>query len=117
MTAQPSTRASAGPLVSTKALTRWATRLAVGAPLSIGMALSLFGTAEAMGGAGATSDNWVGALVGFGLVAGLLASVVGFAFAVAAKTRHEPWLLLWLPLSMLPATLAFFVLGEAFWWE
>jgi hypothetical protein len=81
------------------------------------MALVLFGTADAIGGPDATSDNWVGALVGVGLAAGFLASLAGFVLAVAAIIRHEPLLLVWLPLSMLPAILTFFVLGEAFWWE
>jgi hypothetical protein len=33
------------------------------------------------------------------------------------KVEHEPWTLLWLPLSVFPALAAFLVLGEAFWWE
>lgn len=81
------------------------------------MALVLFGVADVIGGADATSDNWVGVLIGVGLFTGLLAALGGFALATAAKVKHEPWPLLWLPLSMLPAVLAFFVLGEAFWWE
>ncbi len=77
----------------------------------------LFGVADAIGGSDATSDNWVAVLVGVGLFAGLLASLAAFVLAVAAKIEHEPWLVLWLPFSVFPAVLAFFVLGEAFWWE
>lgn len=77
----------------------------------------LFAVADAVGGSDATSDNWVAVLVGVGLLAGLLASLAAFVLAAAAKIKHEPWLVLWLPLSMFPAALAFFVLGEVFWWE
>jgi hypothetical protein len=77
----------------------------------------LFGVADAVGGADATSDNWVAVLVGIGLFGGLLASFVGFALAAVAKIGHEPWRMLWLPLSVFPAVVAFFVLGELFWWE
>lgn|GEM_PF-1958178 len=108
---------SAGPVSSNSSLARWAFRLAAGAPVAIGTGLVLFGVADVVGGSDATSDNWVGVLVGFGLLAGLLASFAGFLLAAAAKIMHEPWLILWLPLSMFPAVLAFFVLGEAFWWE
>jgi hypothetical protein len=51
------------------------------------------------------------------LLGGLLASLAAFALAVVAKVKHERWALLWLPLSVLPALLAFVVLGEALWWE
>ena len=106
---------SAGP--SNSSIARWAFRLAAGAPVAIGAGLVLFGVANAVGGSDATSDNWVGVLVGVGLLAGLLASLGAFFLAAAAKIKHEPWLVLWLPLSMFPAVLAFFVLGESFWWE
>jgi len=51
------------------------------------------------------------------LLGGLLASLAAFALAVVAQVKHERWALLWLPLSVFPALLAFLVLGEAFWWE
>src|SRR3970282_1951542 len=51
------------------------------------------------------------------LFGGLLASLAAFALAVVAKVKHEQWALLWLPLSVFPALLAFLLLGEAFWWE
>ena len=98
-------------------LARWAFGLAAAAPGAIAAALALFGVADAIRGSDATSDNWVGVLVGIGLFAGLLASLAGFALAVVAKVKHQPWRALWLPLSVFPAVLAFFVLGEAFWWE
>jgi hypothetical protein len=47
----------------------------------------------------------------------LAASLAAFALALAAKIKHERWALLWLPLSLFPAFLAFLVLGELFWWE
>ena len=108
---------STGSARSSTGLARWAVRLAAAAPVAIGTALVLFGAADAIGGPDATSDNWVGVLVGVGLLAGLLAAVVGFALGVVATPKHEPRWGLWLPLSVFPAVLAFFVLGEAFWWE
>ncbi len=91
--------------------------LAAAALVAIVAALTLFGVSTAIGGSNATSDNWVGVLVEIALFGGLLASLAGFVLAAAAKVKHEPWLTLWLPLSVFPAVLAFLLLGEAFWWE
>lgn len=104
-----------GPPTSRRA--RWAFGLAAGAAVVIASAAALFGLAYAVGGSDAVEDNWVGALVALALYAGLLASLTAFVLAVAAKVGHEPWARLWLPLSVLPALLAFLVLGEALWWE
>jgi hypothetical protein len=78
---------------------------------------AIFAVAYAIGGSGATEDNWVGFLGAVSLLGGLLASLAAFALAVVAKVKHERWALLWLPLSVFPALLAFLLLGEAFWWE
>jgi hypothetical protein len=96
-------------------LAGWAFRLAVAAPLSIGTALALFGIATAIGGPDATADNWVGILVGAGLIAAFLTSLAAFTLAIAAKVNHQR--VLWLPIAAFPAVLAFLLLGEAFWWE
>ena len=96
---------------------RWAIGLAAAAALAIATSLVTFALAYAVGGSGATEDNWVGWLVAVLLLGGLLASFAAFALAVVAKVKHERWALLWLPLSVFPALLAFLVLGEAFWWE
>jgi len=66
---------------------------------------------------GGPEDNWVGLLATVSLLGGLPASLAAFVLAVVAKVKHERWALLWLPLSVFPALLAFLVLGEAFWWE
>ena len=85
--------------------------------VAIGGAATIFGIPYAVGGAEATADNWVGAIASVALLAGLPASFAAFAMAVAARIRHERWVLLWLPLSVFPALVAFLALGEAFWWE
>lgn len=108
-------RGSTSPDSSNGFLARWAFRLAVAAPLSIGTALALFGVATAIGGSDATSDNWVGVLVGVGLVSGFVTSFAAFTLAIAAEVNHQR--VLWLPLAAFPAVLAFLLLGEAFWWE
>lgn len=108
---------SAGPAHPHTRLTRWAVGLAAAAASAIVAALALFGVAVAIGGSEATEDNWVGFLDATLLYGGLLASLTAFALAVVAKVKHEPWALLWLPLSVFPALIAFLVLGETFWWE
>ena len=92
-------------------------RLAAVAIVSIATSVTLFAVAYAIGGADATADNWVGVSVVLLLFGGLFASLAAFVSAVLALARRERWALLWLPLSVLPAVLAFIVLGEAFWWE
>ena len=98
-------------------LARWAVGLAAVVVVAITTSSAIFAVAYAIGGSGATEDNWVGFLVMVLLLGGLLASFAAFALAVVAKVKRERWALLWLPLSVLPALLAFLVLGEAFWWE
>lgn len=78
---------------------------------------AVFAVAFAIGGEDATSDNWVGALAVVGVLGGLLTSLAAFAIAGAAWLSHERSRLLWLPLALFPALLAFIVLGEAFWWD
>jgi hypothetical protein len=73
--------------------------------------------AYAIGGTGATEDNWVGLLGVVSLLGGLVASFVAFALALRAKIKQQQWALLWLPLALFPALLVFLVLGELFWWE
>ncbi len=108
---------SMGPVSVRSRLVRWAAGLAAAAVVAIATSFVIFAVAYAVGGSGATEDNWAGFLVGLSLLGGLLASFAAFALAVVAKVKHERWVLLWLPLSVFPALLAFLVLGEAFWWE
>ncbi len=108
---------SVGPAPAHGRPSRWAVRLAAAAAVAIATSLLTFAVAYAVGGSGATEDNWVGYLVEDVLLGGLLASFVAFALAVVAKAKHDRWALLWLPLSVFPALLAFLALGEAFWWE
>jgi hypothetical protein len=93
-------------------LAGWAVGLAAAVAVAIATSFAIFAVAYAIGGSGATEDNWVGFLLGVSLLGGLLASL-----AVVAKVKHERWAPLWFPLSVFPALLAFLVLGEAFWWE
>jgi hypothetical protein len=106
-----------GPAHAHSRLARWAVGLAAVVAVAIATSFAIFAVAYAIGGSGATEDNWVGFLVGVSLLGGLLASLAAFALAVVAKVKRERWALLWLPLSVFPALLAFLVLGEAFWWE
>lgn len=98
-------------------LARCAVGLAAAVAVAIATPFAIFAVAYAFGGSGATEDNWVGFLAGVALLGGLPASLAAFALAAVAKAKHERWALLWLPLSVFPALLAFLVLGEAFWWE
>ena len=50
---------------------------------------AIFALAYAIGGSGATEDNWVGFLGMVSLLGGLLASFAAFALAVVAKVKHE----------------------------
>ena len=108
---------SVGPAPAHSRLVRWAVGLEAAVAAAIATSLVTFAVAYAIGGSGATEDNWVGWLVAVLLLGGLLASLAAFALAIVAKVKHERWALLWLPLSVFPALLAFLVLGEAFWWE
>ncbi len=108
---------SADPDHAHSCLARWAVGLAAAVAVAIVTSFAIFAVAYAIGGVGATEDNWVGFLLGVSLLGGLPASLAAFALAVVTKLKHERWALLWLPLSVFPALLAFLVLGEAFWWE
>ena len=108
---------SVGPAHAHSRLARWAVGFAAAVAVAIATSLAIFAVAYAIGGSGATEDNWVGFLGAVSLLGGLLVSLAAFALAIVAKIKRERWALLWLPLSVFPALLAFLVLGEAFWWE
>ena len=110
-------RHSMGPASAHSRLGRWGVGLAAAVVVAIAMSFVIFAVAYAIGGSGATEDNWVGFLGMVSLLGGLLASLAAFALAVVGKVKHERWGLVWLPLSMFPALIAFLLLGEAFWWE
>lgn len=96
---------------------RWAIVIAGVVAVALGVSLAVFAVAYAVGGWGAIDDTWVGFIVVVSVLGGLAASLVAFVLAVVAKANHEPRRLLWLPLCLFPAILAFLVLGELFWWE
>jgi hypothetical protein len=98
-------------------LARWGVGIAAAVAVAILVSAAIFAVAYAVGGSGATEDNWVGLLGAVSLLGGLVASLAAFALALAAKIKHEQWAPLWLPLLLFPALLAFLVLGELFWWE
>lgn len=108
---------SAGPTDVHTGVARWAVGLAEAAAAVTAVAFALYGVAYLVGGSEAIEDNWVAILVVASFFTGFLASAIAFVLAVAVKVKHERWTLLWLPLSVFPALLAFLVLGEAFWWE
>lgn len=78
---------------------------------------AIFAVAYAVGGLGATEDNWVGFVGAASLLGGLVASLTSFVMAVATRVRHERWSLLWLPLALFPTLLSVVVLAEVFWLE
>jgi len=106
-----------GPAHAHSSLARWAVGLAAAAVVAFAVTFAMFAVAYAVGGSDAIEDNWVGFLGMVSLYGGFLTSLAAFALAVVAKVKHERWTLLWLPLSVFPALLAFLLLGEAFWWE
>ena len=98
-------------------LGRWARAVAAASALLVLLGVLVFGVAYAVAGEEATSDTWVGVLSALAVLLSLPASLVAFVMALVAGTRHESWRALRLPLAVLPALLAFVVLGELFWWE
>ena len=102
-------------------LPRWVLGLAVGLAAAGGLAVAhavlMYRFAIAVGGPYAADDNWVGTLIGLVMLGGFLASLAAFVMAVVARARHVRSRLLWVPLSVWPAVVAFLVLGETFWWE
>jgi uncharacterized membrane protein len=97
-------------------LARWGVGIAAAAAVAMLASAAIFAVAYAVGGSGATEDNWVGFLA-LSLLGGLVASLAAFALALTAKIQHEQWPMLWLPLVLFPALVALLVLGELFWWE
>lgn len=51
------------------------------------------------------------------LFVGSLTAAAAFAMAVTATARRQAHAMLWLPLSVFPASVAFVVIGELVWWE
>jgi cytochrome bd-type quinol oxidase subunit 2 len=101
---------SHGPLA--KRAVRFASVCGVAFVASIGTIAIL----HAVGAESAVEDTLLGALLLIVAFVGLVGSLAAFAMAIDAR-RHERWTLLWLPLLLFPAIIAFVVLGEAFWWE
>lgn len=98
-------------------LARWAVRSAAAAGGVIALSAATLGVAYAFGGDDAFSDNWLGFLVMVSLFVGSLTAAAAFAMAVTATARHQAHAMLWLPLSVFPASVAFVVIGELVWWE
>ena len=98
---------SAGPAHKHTRVARWAVGLAEAAAAMTAVAFAVYGVAYVVGGSGAIEDNWVAILVVTSFFGGFLASAVAFVLAVAVKVKHEPWTLLWLPLTVFPTLLAF----------
>ncbi|MBK9178073.1 MAG: hypothetical protein IPM45_00635 [Acidimicrobiales bacterium] len=98
-------------------MARWAVGLAAAVVVVIVVSYAMLAVAYAIGGDDAISDTWIGYLAGYSLIGGLLASLVALALAVVAKSTHERWTLLWLPLSVFPALFATVVLLETLWIE
>jgi hypothetical protein len=111
-----STRVTA-PAATPGRLARWAIGLGGAAVGLAALAIGVYGVGYAVGGEDAVSDNWVGMLSAGSYFGAVGVSLAAFALGVTAKIRHDHSPLLWLPLAVLPALVAFVVLGEAFWWE
>jgi hypothetical protein len=95
----------------------WAVRLSAVSGAVFGASVAAVAIAYAAGAESAVEDTLLGWVLGITASTGFLGSLAGFVAAIVAKIRRERWTLLWLPLSVFPAMLAFLVFGEAFWWE
>ena len=98
-------------------LARWAVRLSGGFGAAFVASAAAVGIAYAVGVESAVEDTMLGWFLVIVAFTGFFGSLAAFAAAIVAKVRHEQSTLLWLPLCVFPALLAFLVLGEAFWWE
>jgi hypothetical protein len=98
-------------------LARWAIGIAGGALAVIVVSYSIFGLTWAIAGEDAVSDNFVGYLAGFALVAGLLASLVAFVMALVAHVKQQRKALLWLPMVLLPTLIIGVTVVEVLWTE
>ena len=92
----------------------WAAAMAAAVVVVVAVVYTIVAVAWVVGGQDAISDNWVGILGGVALVGGLAVSFAAGVLAVVAKSRHEDWALLWLPLSVFPVLLLLVVLAETF---
>ena len=96
-------------------------RCAVGVAAAVvvldALAGAIFIVAFSSGGSDAISDNWIGLLGAIALIGGLIASLLAFVLAIAAKIRREQWIWLWVPLFVFPILLTFMLCGEVLWWE
>jgi hypothetical protein len=95
----------------------WAVRLSAVFGVVFAVSVAVVAIAYAGGVERAVDDTLLGWVLGIMALTGFLGSLAAFLAAIVAKVRHERGTLLWLPLSVFPALLAFLVLGEAFWWE
>jgi hypothetical protein len=98
-------------------LARWAVRLSAVFGAAAATSIATLVIVYALGVESPVEDTSLGAFLAIVAFTGFLGSLGGFVAAVIAKARRERWALLWLPLCVFPALLAFLVLGEAFWWE
>jgi hypothetical protein len=94
-----------------------ARRLASLSLVVLALGAVLFGTAWAIGGEDAVSDNWVGMSVVVALFTGLTGSFVALLLAAYAGMRHHRWSELLLPLVTFPAVVVAVALLEAFVFE
>lgn len=97
-------------------MAKWAVGLAVAAIGVVGVGLVLLALGLAFAGNGSATDTWVGAWGADVVGLGLLPSSLGFAAALAVRTKHESWARLWLPLAVFPVLAAVLGLGQAFLW-
>lgn len=98
-------------------LARWAIGFGGAAIALTALAIGTYAVGYAVGGEDAVSDTWVGMLSAGSYFGAVGMSLAAFVLGVTAKVKHDHSPLLWLPLAVLPALVAFVVLGEAFWWE
>ncbi len=95
----------------------WAVRLSAVFGAASVASIAAVVIAYAVGVESTVEDTLLGAFLAIIAFIGCLGSLAAFLAAFVAKVRHERWTLLWLPLCVFPALLAFLVLGEVFWWE
>lgn len=98
-------------------LARYAVGIATAVVVLDALTGAIFIVAFSSGGSDAISDNWIGLLGAIALIGGLIASLVAFVLATAAKIRREQWIWLWFPLFVFPILLTFVLFSEVLWLE
>jgi amino acid transporter len=98
---------SADPAPRSKPHARWAVGLGILVAVGCAAAIATYAVASTA----TTNGSWFSFLGGVALLLAVLTSMGAFAMAVTAKIQRDHSLLLWLPVALFPAIVAFIVLS------